>query len=355
MSDVVLLVNGTRYDGWENVEVQRSMRAIASRFSLTVSERYPGDPRRWQIAQGDECELLLDGQTLITGFVDSRAASFSAEDHTVTITGRDRTGDMVDSAPEVGNYEFAGLTALQVCQRLGAPFGVTFRSSVASLPKLDRFDVQPGETAFETASRACQLSAVLPIPQGDRSVVLDREGSARAATALREGDNILAGRLEKSDEDRFHSYIVMGQHFGSDTLNGEEASGVKARATDPNIRTQRVLLLRPSGNLTLSQAAERARWEAANRSAAGVNARFTVQGWTQGNGTLWPINTLIDVVSPTLAIDAEMLITAATFSLDASGTRTALTLAPPGSFKPEPVVPESSGADGGIGWEKYFQ
>lgn len=352
MSEVVLLVNGTRYAGWEEIDVQRSMRAISGRFSLMVSERFPDNPARWEVSQGAACELLLDGQTVITGFVDTRQASFSSSSHTVSVSGRDRSADMVDSAPEIGTYELAGLTALQVAQRLARPFNVPISSAVSGLKTLERFDIQPGETAFESVSRACQMSAVLPIPQGDGSVVLEREGRARASTELREGQNILTASLKKSDEQRFHRYIVAGQHFGSDTLFGEEAATPRAEATDPNIRRSRVLYLRPSGNLSAAQAQDRANWEAANRAAAGIEVGVTVQGWAQRDGRLWQINRVVRIVCPTLSIDADMLIVSVTFTLDSEGTRTAMTLVPLGSFRPEPVVPDTESQ--GLGWEGVF-
>lgn len=229
MADVVLLVEGKRYAGWEEIEVSRSMRAISGRFSLRVSERYPGNPTRWPVAQGAACSVFLDGQTVISGFVDSRSASFSATDHSVSVTGRDRSADMVDSAPEIGTYELSNQTVLQIAKRLGAPFGVSFGSNIGGLEKLDRFDVQPGETAFETVSRACQMSAVLPIPQGDGSVMLERESATRTGTDLVEGENILSASVAKSMEERFHRYIVAGQHFGNDDLYGEQAATPRAR------------------------------------------------------------------------------------------------------------------------------
>lgn len=352
MTEVVLLVNGTRYGGWQEIDVQRSMRAISGRFSLTLSERFPGNPTRWPVSQGDACALIIGGQTVITGYVDTRQASFSASDHTVNVTGRDRSADLVDCAPEIGTYELAGVTALQLAQRLAKPFSVPISSQIGGLKTLDKFDIQPGETAFDCINRACQLSAVLPIPQGDGSVVLEREGRARAGTDIREGDNVLSMSLRRSLEQRFHRYVVAGQHFGTDTLNGEDAATPRAEATDPNVRESRVLYLRPSGNLSAAQAQERADWESANRAASSVEVSATLQGWTQRDGRLWEINRVVRVVSDTLSIDADMLIVSVSFTLNAQGTRTALTLAPLGSFRPDPVQKESAsdGKQTGIGW-----
>lgn len=340
MTEAVLLVNGQRYGGWKTVRVSHSMRAIASKFSVSVSERYPGDPGLLPIRPGDEAEFYLGGQRVLVGHVDSRDAGFDAGSHTVSIAGRSKAADIVDCAPELGTYEFNGLTALQIAQRVAAPFGVTVEAEVAGLAPLDRFDIQPGETAFETIDRACKLAGVLPVARGDGGVVLTRESSAQTVTQLVEGENVKMASLQVDHSSRYARYIVAGQHFGTDTFSGFDASGIKAEAVDGNIRAARATFLRVSSNLTQAQAKERAQWEAANRSAVGTTIAVSVAGWQQANGALWPINRVVRARIPTLGVNGEFVIADAVYSQGAEGTQTDLTLAPRGAFIPQPEVPE---------------
>lgn len=337
MADVVLQVNGRNYTGWESLRVSRSMRAISGAFSLTVSEPYQGTGGRVGIYPGDACALLLNGRPVITGFVDGRAASFDAGFHSIRITGRDKTGDMVDGAADVGAYEFAGLSALQIAQRLAKPFGVTVGSSLA-FEKITRFAIQPGESAFETLARVCKTAGVFPVPSAGGSLELVNEGTSRAADALIEGENIKAASLEVNHQGRFNRYVITAQHVGIAELSGEAAAGITAQAVDDEIRAARVKHIRAESGLTEQQARDQVAWEAAHRVAGSVKASVTVAGWTQGNGELWELNTRVNLASPTLRARGEFVITDLSFALGDTGTESQITLAPVGTLTPAPVV-----------------
>ena len=65
-----------------------------------------------------------------------------------------------------------------------------------------------------------------------------------------------------------------------------------------------------------------------------------MQGWLQGDGTVWKPNTLVRVVDPLLRIDEDWLIRDVSFSLSVSGSTTQLTLAGPDAFTVLPAIPE---------------
>ena len=80
---------------------------------------------------------------------------------------------------------------------------------------------------------------------------------------------------------------------------------------------------------------------------------MTVQGWTQGNGALWPVNALVRVRSPHLGVDGDMLISQVVYSVGEDGTKSVLTLRRPDAFTPEPSV--SNPAKGGPLYWKEIQ
>src|SRR5262249_15264911 len=87
-------------------------------------------------------------------------------------------------------------------------------------------------------------------------------------------------------------------------------------------------------------ATQRAAWEASYRAGKSISVNVVVHGWTQADGSLWPINRRVHLASSMLKIDLDMLIAGVTYSLDdQSGTTTTLQLMPPNAFLPEPVVP----------------
>jgi prophage tail gpP-like protein len=353
MPELRLIVNGVRYAGWKTAQVTRGVESISGGFSLSVSERWDGQSKPWPIVEGDECKLFIGDVPIITGYVDRRSLSYTADDHSLTVSGRDATGDLVDSSALLGRWEFLGVPLLTFAKRLCDPFGIEVEIQPGlTLPKpAAKLTIDPGDTVFEALERACRLAAVLPVSDGLGGLLLTRTGSTRCTTALVEGENILGAAADYDVSGRFRRYVVLGQRAGSDNDYGSAVAAVKGEAQDLNVgRAARTLVIRAEGAVTTGYARRRAEWDAKIRAARGDAVSVLVQGWTEGDDTLWPANALVPVRSAWLGVDGEMLITQATYSLDEnSGATTELLLRRPDAFLPEPVVVRGGG--GGL-WKE---
>ncbi len=341
--EISLLVNGKSYAGWKTARVTRGLESLCGGFELSVSERWKANTAPWPIYEEDECTLKLGSETVITGYVDKRSLSYDAGEHSLSVSGRDKAGLLVDDSLIHAPWEYYGVPALTVAKRVCDPFGVAV--SVAPGLKVptptDKVAVSPGDSPHDVLERLCRLCGVLAISDAKGTVVLMRPTETwRASTDLIEGENILAASADFDSSSRFHRYVVLGQHVGTGAWSGGGAAGVIGSATDENVRRkERVLVVRPEGNVTPAHAARRAAWEATVRASRADSVSVTVQGWSQGNGALWPVNTLVRVRSPYLGIDGDMLISQTVFSVGEDGTKTTLTLRGPNAFNPEPVFP----------------
>lgn len=338
---VELEVGGVRYGGWKSVRVTRGIESVSGSFELSVSEMW-ADAAEWPINEGDACTVRIGDTVVLTGYVDVRRVSFDASQHSVDVSGRDKTGDLVDSSAVPKTWEFRNVPILTLARRLAEPFGVpvTLQAGLVLPPPPARLAVDPGDSVFDVIERACRTATLLAMADGKGGLLLTRPESGRAHTELVEGENLLAGEVTRDATGRYRKVVVRGQHSGGDLLSGKQSSTVQASAVDENEpRAARVLLVRPEGNMTPALAKARAEWETAVRAARAVTARVVVQGWTQGNGALWPVNGVVRVRSPRLGLDGDMLVTQAVYSLDESiGSTTELTLRPPDAFRPEPVI-----------------
>lgn len=342
MPDISLLVNGRQYSGWKTARVTRGIESLCGAFELSVSERWEAGGNPWPIYEEDECILRLGSEVVLTGYVDKLSLSYGAGEHSLSVSGRDKAALLVDCSLTRGPWEFNGVPVLTVAKRVCSPFGV----AVTVAPGLqiptppEKVAVSPGDSPHDVLERLCRLSGVLAISDGRGGVQLMRPGTARAVTDLVEGENVLVASADFDASSRFHRYVVLGQHAGTDAWSGGGTAGVIGSATDSNVkRTERVLVVRPEGNATPAHAKRRAEWEATVRAARADAVTVTVQGWTQGNGALWPVNALVRVHSPHLRVDGDMLISQTVFSVGEDGTKTTLTLRGAGAFNPEPVFP----------------
>lgn len=354
-----LTVNGGQYTGWKSISVKRSIENLCGSYQLGVADKWAEAARSWPINPGDECSISLFGQTVITGYVDSRDTSFAASQHSFSVSGRDRAADLVDSSAVIGKWHLKNQNCLQIAQALAKPYGVPVRLALGvkmPAPQAD-FAINPGESSFEALDRICRLSGVLPVSDGMGGILLTTgQPTERATDALVQGVNILSASITNSWEGRFYRYIAGGQHKGSDTLNGKNAAAVKGEAYDELVRPARVLYVRPEGNVTPEIAQRRAQWEASVRAARAVDISVTVQGWQQSSGMLWPVNKLVHLQSSYLGITDSLLITEAEYSLsDTAGTTTTLTLKRPQAFLPEPLANKKGKKKAGVGsnpWEE---
>lgn len=350
MPEIVLAVNGLNFAGWKSARVTRSLEAIAGGFELSVSDRWRADEKPWAIYEENICALTLAGQRVISGYVDQRQVSYSATDHALSVSGRDKTAALVDCSAFGPPWEYRNTPALTILQKLAEPFGITVALQPGlTLGKLpEKVTVNPGDSVFSVMETICRKLGVLAISDGAGGVLVMRPGSTRAVTALVEGENTLSASATFDASGCYRRYVVLGQSQGTDDWFGSGTAGVRGEAADTGVlRGSRVLVVRAEGNVTPALAKARAEWEAAVRAARGDTVSITVQGWTQSDGTLWPLGALAEVRSPRLGVDGEMVINETVFEVSDGGTTTQLALR-----RPDAYLPESARRSGDYQWEE---
>jgi len=352
MSNVALSVNGKVFEGWEQVSVVKGIEACAGGFSLQVSDVNP-----WPIKNGAKCALSLDGEQVISGWVDRVEIDMSDDTHVVSVAGRDAAGDLVDCGVDHKTGEYLNQDLLQITKSICAPFGVAVKVDGATIgAKFPKYSIQPGETAWQAIERACRSRGVLVVSDNVGGIVLTKPKNARAGAALVYGQNVKAFKAKFDDSDRFKTYIVRGQTAGTDNLFGDAAASVSASAGDSGVERYRPMIILAEGNMVTSQAKDRARYEATVRAARAGRITVTVVGWRRSEaGKLWAFNELVDVDIPPLKMKGDMLISGVRFSLDESGTITELDLVRPDGFTIEPIVFKNDSVKSDTAWSGLFQ
>ena len=331
-----LRVDGGDYAGWKTVRVERSIEAIVGAFELSVSERYPGQPQARPIRPGQSCEVWIGSERVISGYVDEVSVSFDATTHSISVRGRDKALDLIDSAPDLSPGSWMKVTVLELARILSEPFGVSVRADAPVGLPFETVALTPGQKPWELIEERCRYRQLLPISDGAGGIVLTRAGSALSPVALVEGQNMLSASGEFSHAERFRDYTVKGQSTGGDEIGAELSIFPSGKARDPEIKRHRPLLVVPTSSVDPERCQQRASWEAIFRAARGDRVSVVVQGWQQPNERLWPVNARAQLRSPTLGIDGELLISSVTYLLDEQGSRTELSLVRPDAFTPPP-------------------
>jgi len=348
--NVILRVSGVNWEGWKSVEVSRQVDAAAGSFSLGLADKWRVAQVAPAIAAGMACEVLAGGDSLISGYIDNLSINFSPGDHGLTVSGRDKTADLVDCSAAHEPGFFKKQTVEQLAQTLAGPFGVEVKLEAEAGQPIEVFKIEEGETAFLAVDRAARMRGLLPTPDGRGGLSLGRPGQRRSSTALRQGENVKAGSVTYDVSDRFSDYICKGQKRGTDDDYGESCCGVRGEGRDGGIDRYRPLIVRPETQVTASDAEQRAKWEASTRAARGVSANVTVEGWRQNDGRLWAPGLLIFCDLPFLHLSRELMIAKVSFSLNMEGgTITGLELKDPRAFDKDPPEKGNGGSGGQSG------
>lgn len=341
--DIALVVNGKRFSGWESAKVACPLESIARSFELSVSDRWASNAQAWPIDDGDECKIMIGDDVVITGYVDERSPEYDAEGHTLTLTGSDKTAQLVDCSALLSAWEFRNVDVYKFVTKVCQPFAITVALQpvlIGKIPPVLKLSINVGEKSFGAIDQVCRLAGVLPLSDGDGEITLTRGDDGRAATSLIEGVNCKRVKAKFSSRNRYYKYLVLGQHQATDQFFGPEAAQVKGQCIDSNVKNKaRVLVIRPEGNVTPDYAQRRAQWEMTTRAARADSVTVEIQGWRQANGDLWAPNLIVPVKLPRARVKGDMLISRVEFEVSSNGGRlTTLTLCRPDGFKPEPTV-----------------
>lgn len=358
---VILRINGVDWSWWKSVEITRQMDAIAGAFTISLADRWVNGASALPIAAGMECEVLIGKDPVIKGYIDKVSPSFSARDHGISISGRDKSADLVDCSAVQRPGHWMDQNALQLAVTLAAPFGVAVTAGGDIGAPIPSFKLEQGETAFEALDRVLKQRELLACPDGAGGLELLKVGARENATALVQGENILEASADFDMTDRFSDYLAQGQQPGSDDVYGLAACAVHAESRDPAVTRYRPLIIRAESAMDSANAKQRAAWECTVRAARAVTVSVTVQGFRQGpagdaTGPLWGINAMTDVNIPYLRVRQRLLTSKVTFRRDVgSGSTTALELKDPSAFKPEPKKRDGTLRDYAIEQEKSLE
>jgi prophage tail gpP-like protein len=329
---VKLKVNGLLFGGWKQLRAEVGIEQCSGAFELSVMDRWAEQAQAWQIKPGDDCELLMANQTVITGYVDAVRPHIEKAAHSIRISGRDRTMDLIDCSAIYKSGQWKGVKLDRIARDIARPFSIEV-SAVGDMGDVfDSFHIEEGERAFETIDRAARMRSRLVTTDGTGRLIITTASKGKAVATLAEGDNIYSAELDVSWKERYSEIIVKGQGKGDDKEYGEKVAHGKASSKDEAIKRYRPLIVIAEHHAKGPKLSQRAEWERNVRRGRGTRSTIKVQGWTKPDGTLWKPNELASVLSPTLYIEQDLLIAKCVYTLAENGTFTEMQLVHPAAF-----------------------
>jgi len=331
-----LEVNGIEYEHFTSASAEIRLDALSNTFSFTAVSTND-EPLPFQ--GGEPCRVIVDDQAVVTGSIEIVSGSHDGNTHTISIQGRDKTGDLLDS-------NISSLSDLKETITLKAIIEKVLKNIDLTLNVIDEAGPDPfnpaediqapesGDNAFEFLEALARKRQVLLTSNGDGDIVISESPGGDSGGILQNiiganDNNILAASYSYDRTGRFNIY-KMSSGMNPISLNNAGTTSISSLVnqsgiiTDAQIRAGRQLVLVSEGSFSDTQDDKRAIWEANIRKARGRVYSATVQGYRPDpdSAFLWNVNELVTVVDNFAQINAQMLINTVAFGFDLQGGKT---------------------------------
>ncbi|MBJ8744025.1 baseplate protein [Citrobacter farmeri] len=347
MADVVeLRTAGKIFAGWTTININRSIESLSGYFDLGVNVQPDTDLS--SLSPGQPFTLTINGQTVITGYLDGRRRNMTADSMSITITGRDKTADLIDCAAVYQGRQWKNRTLAQIASDLCAPYGVKVRwelTDKASSAPFTTFTLDYSETVYEALGRASRARGVLMTSNAAGELVFTRADDTQTDKLVL-GGNLLELEFDEDDRDRFSEYLVVGHGRASgktgDDQDAKSIASQKGQVKDSEIRRYRPTIILADSKTDAKGAEGRAVREMRRRLAKSRTFEAKVDGWLRSDGSLWMPNLLVDIDASKFSMNTgPLLVSKVVLALDdRTGVMTTLTLTPRDGWL-VPVEPDS--------------
>jgi prophage tail gpP-like protein len=312
--DVTIDIAGRNFDGFTQAAVNRSMETLSNTFTITAvsSQNVP-----FPIKMGSACVIRVLGKPVITGFVEKIDVKYDGGSHEITISGRDRTCDVVDSTLGANIVMSNPFTLKQLISKVLDILGID------NIDIIDKTEVLPlsstvqfkenvgaidfGASAFDFLEKYAKKRQVLLTTDGAGNIVITRSATKIINTALTLNQNtqalITEGNVSYDNSKRFHLYHAKSQSsqsspFSSDkTVTPQQSTNTNSQANDNDIRKTRTYYFKPDNASSQEEINDGVKWEANFRRSQSLKYKVTVPYFQplEDKGTIWEPNTLINV------------------------------------------------------------
>jgi len=370
MIDAVnIKIDGKEYTDFISATITKSLEELCGEFNIVCSSTPNID---FPIKVGSKCDIVIHGENVINGYIEKLSISYSSETesgtHKITVSGRDRTADLVDST--IGGSESSefqvpknGITLKQITEKVLSQFNLSDIKVIDNLnlkPFTDLVSDKFGSKAFDFLEKYAKKRQVLITTTGDGNIEFVRSPAKSYKTALILSKNapatIISGNVVLDDSKRFNQYFGSAQgnptslqNLTSKPLN--IAGSGNSPVVDNEIRNSRIYHFEPHFSSEQETLTQRVQWEANYRKSQSRKLKYTVQGHVaKDDKEIWKIGRLVSVTDEFADIlNGVKLISNIRYTFDlTNGARTDLTLLDKDAFslivnKPDTEVENERG------------
>jgi len=373
---VQVVINGTSYQGWTDVDMDSDVLNPADAFSVTgaipkakptQNEMRAGAPANGfdDFREGVFCEIYVGLDRQMAGVIDEVTMSGDRATSRIKISGRDKGAFLVDSeAKHIKASQYTVKTLIDAL--LDSTWGIKNvilsnednrklilgkrdkKKPRASVPKFlqplprNSTKVDAGQRVASIIETHCRrLGITWWLTAGGDLFIgkpnYDQEAAYNFSAGALGGQtptNVEAWEVSRSISERFSEIKVVGQGFNdprniwATTNNAPKFLGT---SRDPDLVERGIVrkdIIRDCDVLSNDEAQARADYEMGRRRLHGLSINITVPGFRQGD-RLYAVDTMATVKIEEAGIDGPFYVTQRRFMENRGNRRTSLTLVQP--------------------------
>ncbi len=369
---ITIQVNGVPFQDFTSASVSYAIDTLTRTFQFS-STNVPSDGIiTFPFKRGDACKILVDGEVVVTGFIERISGGGGSDSHMLSVEGRGRSSDLLDSQLfEPKELTAGSLTLADIIQsvltNIQSDVGIIDLVNPPPFNKAeDIISPSQGMQAFELIEQYSRKRQSLISENAEGDIVIANVEPSPVNYQIihkvnNNTNNVVRWAFTQSDTDLYNRYIVVGAQdavvnaleinqlladFNIDFVVFQTNNTVSP-VIDSNVRIGRQYVSVMSDGYSNEQCAERAKWSRRVRLARARSYSATVLGYRDFNGDLFNTNTLIDVDDDYADINRKQLINSITFSYSLRGSFTLFGLLEPDSYlsASEEPIPLGSNQD----------
>ena len=324
---IELVVKGVPYTDFVSAKAAVSLETLANDFEFSASAVTGFPPFK----RGDSVVITVDGVKVLTGFIDEVNGADQNGSHVVTYSGRDRTGDFIDST--IDQISDLNPNDTLTLKRI---IEIAIENTGGDILVVDNVDpeafnvaedsIRPevGQNAVAFVSIYARKRQSLLTSNGDGNIEITQSSPTDSGAVVQrlvnsDSNNIISQSWVINGSKEFNKYIHRGQldpgalNFGGST---DIAASVDqgGRVTNSEIRAGRQKVVVESESYSDEQLGDRAKWSKQLAKSRATRFNCSVKDHQKPRGGLWETNTLVQVNSDVADISRKMLVNTVTFT-----------------------------------------
>ena len=326
---VKIIIGGYEYTRFKKYRIESDLYAAAGTFEFELFF-----DKAIKVNAGDQAQVYVNGFLEMTGLIDRVGTAYDLTGRSISVTGRDLMGLVVDSYCEQWvTIRNANLVA--VAERLLRNVPFINRKNIEADDAARRRDAlkpflqpTPGDRIFDVLREAAASRGLVFYSRPDGGLCFRKprgRGAVNLNIAQKRGEPntyIIRGERIQDFSERYSKYTVLTQEPGLDSEDPPWINDI-ARVEDPGVPYYKPFVesidedsgsVRKRANMILEQ-----------RRARSNMVKYSLKGHSQGVRN-WSVDELVRVDDDELDIHEDLLTYSRIFELSRNGVTTELTL-----------------------------